>query len=366
MLTKFAVKNFRGFEDWIEWDLTKSQKFQFNDFAVKDGVIKNAIIYGPNGAGKSNFSMAMFDIVRHLTRLFVPSKCFENYACGLHPNDPVEFKYSFKFGDDTVDYSYKKDQLGTLLEERLDYNGDKALSVDDDGPYLRMDYFHLTKFPNFNISSAANRPSFISYLLASIPMAEDHFLIKMQKFVSKMLWFRSLDDRQFIGLTSNPEDIEKIIIDNGLYLEFAEFLKVASGQDFDIIAPQEGDSHLYYKVGPSKLPLYKTASTGTRALFVLFYWLKRASGPSLIFIDEFDAFYHYKLSLAVCKTLFKLDAQVFLSSHNTYLMTNDLLRPDCNFILNHGKLKALSESTDKELRQGHNIEKLYRGGAFEI
>ena len=42
-------------------------------------------------------------------------------------------------------------------------------------------------------------------------------------------------------------------------------------------------------------------------------------------------------------------------------MTNDLLRPDCNFILNENKIKPLCDCTDKELRFGHNIEKLFRG-----
>ena len=85
---------------------------------------------------------------------------------------------------------------------------------------------------------------------------------------------------------------------------------------------------------------------------------------SFVFIDEFDAFYHYKLSYEVCKRLFNLDCQVFMSSHNTYLMTNDLLRPDCNFILVNGRIKSLSVCTDKELRFGHNIEKIYRAGVF--
>ena len=47
-------------------------------------------------------------------------------------------------------------------------------------------------------------------------------------------------------------------------------------------------------------------------------------------------------------------------------MTNDLLRPDCNFIINRGEIKALHDLTTKELRQGHNIEKLYRGGTFDL
>ena len=49
MLAKFAVKNYRGFAKKIEWDLSKPSNYEFNPFAVKDGIIKNGIIYGQNG-----------------------------------------------------------------------------------------------------------------------------------------------------------------------------------------------------------------------------------------------------------------------------------------------------------------------------
>ena len=61
MLVKFAVTNYRGFADRIEWDLSKPSNYSFNTFAIKDGIIKNGIVYGPNGSGKSNFAMAIFD-----------------------------------------------------------------------------------------------------------------------------------------------------------------------------------------------------------------------------------------------------------------------------------------------------------------
>ena len=97
----------------------------------------------------------------------------------------------------------------------------------------------------------------------------------------------------------------------------------------------------------------------------MYFWLKQLSGATFVFIDEFDAFYHFQLSFAVCKELFKLKCQVFLSSHNTFLMTNDLLRPDCNFVIKDNEVRPICDRTDKDLRLGHNIEKLYRGGAFE-
>ena len=56
--------------------------------------------------------------------------------------------------------------------------------------------------------------------------------------------------------------------------------------------------------------------------------------------------------------------QTILTSHNTYIATNDLLRPDCYFILENGIIKALPDRTERELREGHNLEKMLRQGEF--
>ena len=69
MLVKFAVKNYRGFADRIELDLSRPNNYEYNTFAISNGVVKNGIIYGPNGAGKSNLGLAIFDIEYHLAPL---------------------------------------------------------------------------------------------------------------------------------------------------------------------------------------------------------------------------------------------------------------------------------------------------------
>ena len=38
MLVKFAVTNYRGFANRIEWDLSKPSNYSFNTFAIKDGI----------------------------------------------------------------------------------------------------------------------------------------------------------------------------------------------------------------------------------------------------------------------------------------------------------------------------------------
>jgi AAA15 family ATPase/GTPase len=143
-------------------------------------------------------------------------------------------------------------------------------------------------------------------------------------------------------------------------------LKTVSGQTFDFANPAKNDKTIMCKYGDDSIPFDMIASTGTHALMLLYFWIQKMKEASFVFIDEFDAFYHFELSYEVCRRLFNLGCQVFTSSHNTYLMTNDLLRPDCNFILDKNEIKPLCDCTDKELRFGHNIEKLYRGKTFKV
>jgi hypothetical protein len=57
--------------------------------------------------------------------------------------------------------------------------------------------------------------------------------------------------------------------------------------------------------------------------------------------------------------------QTILTSHNTNLLSNRIMRPDCYFILTQDKLTSFANATDRELREGHNLEKLYMSGEFD-
>ena len=68
----------------------------------------------------------------------------------------------------------------------------------------------------------------------------------------------------------------------------------------------------------------------------------------------------------VVERLKETGVQFILTTHNTSIISNDLLRPDCYFLMNKTKINSLSKSTEKELREAHNIEKMYKAGAFNV
>ena len=93
---------------------------------------------------------------------------------------------------------------------------------------------------------------------------------------------------------------------------------------------------------------------------------------SVVFIDEFDAFLHFGAAETVVKMLNEqTHFQTILTTHNTSLLSNELSRPDCSFIMHRSvendetiQISSLSNLTEREIRKVHNLEKMYRSGAF--
>lgn len=92
-----------------------------------------------------------------------------------------------------------------------------------------------------------------------------------------------------------------------------------------------------------------------------------AGKVSFLFIDEFDAFYHYSLSRTVIRYLKDIPPLQFaVTTHNPATISTSLLRPDCYFIMDKSGLLPLSARTDRELREAHNLEKMYKANAFTM
>ena len=75
---------------------------------------------------------------------------------------------------------------------------------------------------------------------------------------------------------------------------------------------------------------------------MFFSWYIQMEDASFVYIDEFDAFYHYQLSDYIVNKLKSFsNSQIIIAVHDTNLMSNELLRPDCYYILNDNKITSL-------------------------
>lgn len=373
MLKKFTVSNYRQFNEPLVFDLTAGN-YAFNVDCTHNTLVKLALIYGENGTGKSNLGWAIFDLVSHLT-----NNSFENYsryylnAQSKQEYAEFEFEFLFTIRDKAhqVIYKYRKNKAMDLVYEILLIDEQKIIEYRINNPFFST----LNGTENLKKELNSNQNiSVLRYIYTAVNLSENDknsvLFIKLMEYVDKILWFRNVvDDKFYIGYKNGAENIIDAIVKKGNLSDFETFLNDC-GLNFKLVRlPTLIDNDIGIKLDAQSrpLPFMEVASTGTRNLALFYYWwqqIKENEIP-LLFIDEFDCSYHFSLSEKIMKKLKELpNTQVVLTTHNTNLLSNELIRPDCGFIINGKQIKSLYRLTQKELREVHNLEKLYQSGHF--
>lgn len=364
MITKFSVKNFKNFKEKITWDLSQPCSYEFNSEAIENDCVAKGIIYGPNGSGKTNLGLAVFDIVLHLTdknklRSYTP---YVNMDSKI---DNATFEYTFIFDGIEVMYKYSKIYEDELFYEVLHIDGKEVLSYDF---IENTGYTTLQGAETLNMLSYENPISRVKFIKSNAILEDNKInntFYQFVNFVDKMLMFYSLDTRGYQGFKLGRKSITEGIIESGSVKDFENFLHEQDIHYELVVKEIDGEKRLFCKFENGEASFWGVASTGTRSLAIFYYWYIEMKSASFIYIDEFDAFYHFELAEHIIRKLKEIKGcQIFLSTHNTDLMTNDLLRPDCYFLINDNKIKTVSSSTEKELRKAHNLQKMYKAGAF--
>lgn len=377
MLKSITVGNFRAFSEKVTLDFSEVGKYDFNTEAIKNGLVKTAIMYGKNAGGKSSIAYAIFDIVSNLTDKYTGIPHHKNYKNAFNMEQPVTFEYNFIFRDKEVKYIYEKSDFKTFSSELLSIDGKTVINYDkkeSDTVFevslkgtenLQKDLKEL----DFSAVKWVNRNSVLENT------EENKIFKEFISFVDRMLLFWSLEYRSFVGYDTDNNDTNIIdeIIKHKHFENLKSFFKEAGIEDeldYQII---NGKTQLLVKYGDKTLPFGRVNSSGMSSLLLVYFWLQdllnntnNDKSPSFICIDEFDAFYHFELSRFIIEKLKECNCQVLLTTHNTALLTNDILRPDCYYICSKKEIVNANKSTYKEIRQGHNLEKMYRGGTFGL
>ena len=366
MFKRFEVENFKGFKNPLVMDFT-AREYEFNKNLIVNGIVNKAIVYGKNGVGKSCLGIAIFDIVWHLTdKERMQLKYLLNYLNLESNSSNAKFKYSFQFDEDEIIYEYAKRDPNFLIYEKLWINQKLVINYDYFDTNIRFVDKAITG--DLNIELIDNKLSVLKYIYRNTPTNTSPAITKMMQFCENMLWYRSLSDgNTYCGFTNGVTSLVDKLYESGKLHEFEEFLR-SNGVNYKLkFVNSNGMLELMAEFDNDKqTPFLSLASTGTMSLFLFYIWSISAFDKiSFLFIDEFDAFFHYESAENIVLLLNKAKSfQSILTSHNTYLMQNRLTRPDCCFIMTDNKITNLFNSTDKEIREAHNLEKMYINGAF--
>lgn len=371
MLAKFRVSNFKNFKENFELDFTKVNKYNFNEVCIKNNLINNSIIYGKNGVGKSNLGFAIFDIVGHLTDKTKEERFYKHYT-NAESNYPfVEFDYEFIFDNHIIRYTYRKEDYNTIIYENFSIDNNILASIDRKKSNIATINFKGTETLNKNLE---DKLSVLKYINSNAILKENYeknIFNNFMDFIDRMLFFRSLKDNLYMGFDTRKGLITDDIIKNNNIEDFQNFLnKAGIDCNLKVVDNISGEKIIVFHFDENKnIPFFDIASQGTLSLTLFYAWfqdIREKNKVSLLFIDEFDAFYHHELSELIVEELKKTGVQFILTTHNTSIMNNDLLRPDCYFIMNKKEIKSLPNATEKELREGHNLEKIYKANGFSI
>ncbi|MBQ8813139.1 MAG: ATP-binding protein [Lachnospiraceae bacterium] len=381
MLRTFALRNYKNFRDEIKIDFGNVAGYQFSTDCITDGLISKMLIYGRNATGKTNFGKAIMDIG---STMFGGPGYIENgvFLNADSEEDSAGFSYIFDFDEMELIYQYSRFSNQELRDEELVINGVSIFRCDFLNKEYHFDNLKCVDAETANVerylqvleggeeTEGVIEPKlpFLRWLISNVALKNDSILIRLANYVRRMVMITVGNEmpyrvrrmsKAFYDSLENPERLK----------DLEDFLN-AMGIECRLILEKlpDGQKELYF-AHEKLVPFYENASSGTLALVDLYRRLiPKVWDASLIYLDEFDAFYHYEMAENVIKFFKKKypRCQMIMTSHNTNLMTNRLMRPDCMFILSRrGTLTALCNATTRELREGHNLEKMYISGEFE-
>lgn len=369
MLKRFAVENYRGFRDRVEMDLSKVRNYTFHADYVRDGLVNKCMIVGRNGCGKTNFGLALFDIVSVLTDFQTETK--QKDAFGFLNGDSdvpyATFSYVFRNGSNDIEYEYRKTSPDNIIFEMMMVNGERVFVRDG----LDADYSGLGMYGagDLRVDIGDGALSVLRFVANNTVQPEGSPISAVMDFVKGMLYVRSTqEDNRYIGITRGSEALQDYIVSNGLTDDFRKALKEMADLDVDLGVTDVPGSprRLVMRTRNKMLDFDGTASSGTRLLMLHYYWMRHLADVTFVYLDEFDAYYHFELAENVMRRLSDDPGfQCVFTSHNTTLVSNRILRPDCYMVLDSRGITSLPDLTDREIREGHNLEKLLRGGEFD-
>lgn len=387
MLKSFSVEGYRSFHNKVVLDLGSPHDYGWhndpaaNDAYITDGVVSNALVLGGNATGKTNLGRALMDVRNNFSRRGpwpMRDESDPSFINGDLDGDHASFEYEFIISGQDIAYRYEKDGLQRIAYERLRVGQSTIFEVDRTNDIHDFGGMGQIGATGLNWDFSDEELSVLGYLSNSLPRKQAPLVYELRRFIDGMDMIgvpssvpRRISMRGPLRRIARSEqlvrELERFLRENGVH----ERLKVIEGP--------EGEPSLYF--GHRRpIPFELACSSGTTTLLLLFsrfFMRPYREGPSLVYIDEFDAYLHFEVAERLVRSFGGVGScQTVCSTHNTSLLRNTTMRPDCVFVIAREaqdgggtcprlRIRSLADSTEREIRRINNVEHLYRNGEFD-
>ena len=365
MLIRFWVEGFRRFGERIGLDLTDKKNYRFGEECVRGDFLDKIVILGGNNQGKTAFGFAMSDIasVAGDFQKDIGQKdpeCFLNKDVGA---DKATFHYELAKKGSVITYEYSKSAPDELVSEMLCIDRTVVFRYDlSKSPEVSFDPI---LFGSSEPPEPDGRRSMVLMMADRNRAPSESPIGAVRDFALNSLYYMAMWKMDVhIGKMDGNDNVERFIIERNLVQEFSRFLSEVCWVDTEF---EVSEGRLYMKKKNGLVPLLYGASRGTMILCRLFCWIKRSGDrDALVYFDDIDDMFHHRTAENVIRYIITNNrSQCIFVTHNTGIVSNNFMRPDCCFIMDGGQLRSLASLTDKDIRRGHNLEKMLREGEFD-
>lgn len=377
MLVKLTMKNFKSFMEKSVLDLNATGYEILNDTNKnKENILKGALIVGGNATGKSTVLQA----IKFLLELLVWQVSFEplNYICLFNESKPkTELEYEFLINNSKINY-YIEILEGKIFKEIIKLEDKIILNrMGDTAEYIGKEEKTI-EITNLQNNQSATR--------------KVYFDTKFIDNITLKLWFDFLEHSVFIDhskkiihkATGNSSQLSYYdYFDNNGTEEFNKFLNDINYNQYVLYTERyKLDKAQFERDGNKKdivlerkdfkgfgLPIDFESEGNQTLINIVPFIIDTIKNNSMVIIDEFGSAFHNKLEEKIIKFFMEnsQNAQIFIVSHSTNLLTNTLLRPDQIYTVDFIKEKGskLNRVSDRKPREAQNLEKMYLSGVFD-
>lgn len=412
MIEEFSFGNFWSFKDIQTLNMTaakiKSKNSQIDDINVfpinKDtSLLKAKAIYGANASGKSNVIKALVSFIR-----IIKDSVKEEKALGLldsfqlsteTENMPTFFQLIFRIGKTRYRYGFEADDKSIKSEWLFSTPNkrEQPLFIREDKLIVEINQTHFEEGVMYQkLFENSKDPIFTDTSLFLTHLSSTGFgkLSKqIIKTISSISIISGLGHRGMYGIAGDSlsdsvkkefilnflkkadigiDDLDTVEITNenlpdNLEDEVKEDLKkgkiiVSSRTKYNVELKSEGKSDFSFGMQESE---------GTKKMFELSPFIYRSLKEGMpLFIDEFDSRFHPLLTKKIVELYNSIEnkkAQLIFTTHDTNLLSSDLLRRDQIDFIEKDKYGASHLYTlveIKGIRNDASFEKDYIQGKY--